>query len=72
MFHATMKWKVNDNQLPCTVLHTSLHAQQDNHTESLLGECSFTIGEIYIYQPLTTWLNLYQSDEVRAAREREK
>lgn len=30
----------------------------------MLGESSFTLGEIYIYQPLTTWLNLHDSDEV--------
>ncbi len=30
----------------------------------MIGECSFTLGEIYIYQPLTTWLNLHDSNEV--------
>ena len=59
-----MRWKVDDDRLPSTVLHTSLHAQQENQTETLVGECSFTIGEIYIYQPLTTWLNLHDGDKV--------
>lgn len=61
-----MKWKVLDGHLPCTALHTALHVrQEDNNTDSLVGECSFTIGEVYIYQPLTTWLNLHDSDEVK-------
>ncbi|CAF0815587.1 unnamed protein product [Adineta ricciae] len=63
VFHSSMRWKVDDGRLPSTVLHTSLHAQQENQTETLVGECSFTIGEIYIYQPLTTWLNLHDSDK---------
>ena len=56
-----MKWKVEDDHLPCTVLHTSVYRKNN---ETIIGECSFTIGEIYIYQPLTTWLNLHNSDEV--------
>lgn len=60
-----MKWKVDDDRLPCTVLHTILYTRQENNTEIMVGECSFTIGEVYIYQPLTTWLNLRDSDEVR-------
>ena len=59
-----MRWKVDDDRLPCTVLHTSVYARDDQTNETLLGECSFTIGEIYIYQPLTTWLNLYENDAV--------
>jgi hypothetical protein len=60
-----MKWKVVDDHLPCTVLHIHLYARHDNQSDAMLGQCTFTIGEIYIYQPLTTWLNFYQSDEVR-------
>jgi hypothetical protein len=60
-----MKWKVDDDRLPCTVLHTTLYIQEENNTEKIVGECSFTIGEIYIYQPLTTWLNLNDTDEVK-------
>ena len=60
-----MKWNVDDDRLPCTVLHTILYLRQENNTDSIVGECSFTIGEIYIYQPLTTWLNLHDSDEVK-------
>ena len=56
-----MKWQVEDDHLPCTVLHTNVYTRD---TKTMLGECSFTIGEIYIYQPLTTWLNLLNSDEV--------
>lgn len=63
-----MKWKVEDDRLPCTVLHTKIYRENN---ETIIGECSFTIGEIYIYQPLTTWLNLHDSDEV-GARERKK
>jgi len=65
VFNSSMKWKVNDDRLPCTVLHTTVFVQQGNNTETIIGECSFTIGEIYIYQPLTTWLNLHTSDEVK-------
>jgi hypothetical protein len=66
MFNSSMKWKVDDDRLPCTVLHTILYTRQENNTEIMVGECSFTIGEVYIYQPLTTWLNLHDSDEVRS------
>lgn len=59
-----MKWKINDDHLPCTVLNTKLYYRDENNSEIMIGECSFTIGEIYIYQPLTTWLNLHDSDEV--------
>jgi hypothetical protein len=59
-----MRWNVDDDRLPCTVLHTSVYARDDRANETVLGECSFTIGEIYIYQPLTTWLNLYENDAV--------
>jgi hypothetical protein len=65
VFNSSMKWKVNDDRLPCTVLHTTVFVQQGDNTETIVGECSFTIGEIYIYQPLTTWLNLHTSDEVK-------
>ena len=58
-----MKWKVNDDHLARAVLHVALHILQDN-IQVLIGQCSFAIGEIYIYQPLTTWLNLHDSDEV--------
>jgi len=60
-----MKWKIDDARLPCTVLHTTLYIQEENNTETMVGESSFALGEIYIYQPLTTWLNLHDSDEVR-------
>ncbi|CAF0949331.1 unnamed protein product [Rotaria sordida] len=63
IFNSSMKWKVIDNHLPRTVLHTTLYVRKENNTEILVGECSFTIGEVYIYQPLTTWLNLHDSDE---------
>ncbi|CAF3353132.1 unnamed protein product [Rotaria sp. Silwood1] len=63
IFNSSMKWKVIDDHLPCTVLHTTLYTRQENNTEIVVGECSFTIGEVYIYQPLTTWLNLHDSDE---------
>jgi len=66
--NASMKWKVIDDHLPCTVLRIHLYARENNLNEILLGECSFTIGEIYIYQPLTTWLNLYPSDQVISDR----
>lgn len=59
-----MKWKVDDDHLPSTVLNTTLYIQQENNGEIIVGECSFTLGEIYIYQPLTTWLNLHDSNEV--------
>jgi hypothetical protein len=60
-----MKWKIDDDRLPCTVLYTTLYIREENNIETIIGECSFTLGEIYIYQPLTTWLNLHNSDEVK-------
>ncbi|CAF0908954.1 unnamed protein product [Adineta steineri] len=63
LFNSSMKWKVDDDRLPCTVLHTTLYLQHENNSETIIGECSFTIGEIYIYQPLTTWLNFHDSNE---------
>jgi len=60
-----MKWQINDDHLPSTVLNTSVYICDDNQTETLIGQCTFTLGEIYIYQPLTTWLNLQDSNEVR-------
>jgi len=60
-----MKWKIDDNRLPCTVLHTIVYSREETNTETMIGESSFTLGEIYIYQPLTTWLNLHDSNEVK-------
>jgi hypothetical protein len=61
-----MKWKIDDDRLPCTVLHTTLYNRSEaNNADTMIGESSFTLGEIYIYQPLTTWLNLHDSDEVK-------
>lgn len=65
IFNSSMKWQVNDDNLPCTALHSALYMRQENNIETLLGESSFTIGEVYIYQPLTTWLNLRDSDKVK-------
>ncbi len=65
LFNSFMKWKIDDDRLPFTVLHTTVYIREENNTEIMIGECSFTLGEIYIYQPLTTWLNLHDSDKVK-------
>jgi hypothetical protein len=63
-----MTWKIDDDRLPYTVLHSTLYIREENNTETMIGECSFTLGEVYIYQPLTTWLNLHDSDKVKNSR----
>ncbi|CAF1644320.1 unnamed protein product, partial [Didymodactylos carnosus] len=63
-YNSLMKWKIDDRLLTQTTLHAILYCISENNIEKIVGETAFKVGELYIFQPLTTWLNIRDDNDI--------